>query len=363
MAPPYRDVRPRIEWTQTLSERQVLVALSFGDYADVAAYFADGWRLKGDTQGSGFPVTIPAPATDSAFGGWWSATVGGSGLVVTLSGSVTFWIDDPGGPPFTLGPLIRETWMEKTFTGLPASSAVGVRIRANWSLDTGFGNLFLEIDGTSRLSYPNGLFDLWTIPNDLALGLTDYYLVGLTNGLGELTVKIGGEDFQTSGNILATFHDIEIVDFSCSPSLPTHELRFKYPIEDVRSFRQPRAGSHLLTFPSGEADAWLRGHDGHLRGEVRWIDTVSELTPPENDGWEDVDDAGTPRYGWARFVRHARQGGTFTFFPDENDDTVSYPCVWAGDPPEIPTHEVDFERMLPFRIRTTDGSLIEGYSQ
>lgn len=337
--------------------RPQLANILFSGYPTEAAFFADGWRLKGDTQGMGFPATEPAPPTDTAFGSWWSM----AGAVI-LSGAVPFWIDDPGGPPYTLGPLVRQTWMEKTITGLPADTPVGVRIRANWGIDTGNGNIFLEISGAPRLSYANGLFDLWTIPDDIGLGLTESYLVGLTDGAGALTLKIGGEGYASVGNVLCTFHEVEVVDFSCAPSITSHEVRFKYPLEDVRSWRQPRVGSQMLTLPSGEADAWLRGHDGHLRGEARWIDTVSELVPPENDGWEDADDAGTPRYGWARFVRHLRRGGEFTFFPDEDDAGVSYPCVWVGEVP-APSHEADFERLLPFSIRTTDGSLIEGYSQ
>jgi len=164
--------------------------------------------------------------------------------------------------------------------------------------------------------------------------------------------------------VTAPFDEIEIVLVSCDPGGTAHTLSFPYPIEAVRSYRMPQAATTRRVFTSGHNSVWARkGHWGVLRGEVRWIPSVSALTLPDNDGWEDRDDGGTTREGWNSFLRHARRGGAFTFYPDAADNGVSYDCRWLDASIGKPELETDMTRMVLFAIRTVTDDLIEGYSQ
>lgn len=189
---------------------------------DMTTFFADGWRFKGDTQGQGFPVTTPATTVDNALGGgWWYNAVGSPGF----GGSVLFfWIDDPGGPPYTLGPGARSTWMEKTFSGFTPGERVGFHFRANWTLDTGPGNIFCELNG-NRVSFPNGSYDFWTIDPSLSAFVYDNYASAVADGSGNIVVKLGGEGYAASANVNCVFEEFEIVRcvFSNDPDTTASE--------------------------------------------------------------------------------------------------------------------------------------------
>jgi hypothetical protein len=235
----------------------------------------------------------------------------------------------------------------------------------DWSLDTGPGNLFLELVGltTDRLSLPGGSYNFWTIDPSLHAGVVNGYFSTIVPPSGDVIVRIGGEGYSGSCNVFAKFSELEAVDLECTPTTVSYRLDFPYPIENVRSRRRLRPSSQRSTLPSRFRSAWLVGHDGVLKGDVPWIPAGSALTLPLNDGWEDVDDSGTVRSGWSRFMRHALRGGAFTFYPDKDDNAVSYPCVWADPSRGKPELEEDFTRNQVFGIRTTNGALIEGYSQ
>lgn len=182
--------------------------------------------------------------------------------------------------------------------------------------------------------------------------------IATTDGSGNLTVKFG---IFRAHNFFAVIHydNVRITELSSS-----YRLLFPYPPEDVRSFRRPLPGSQRLTLPSGETDAWTLGNGGIWTCEARWIPAVSQLALPDNDGWEDRDDAGVTRGGWDRFLRHAAAGGEFTFYPDSTDPGLSYQCVWdEASAPLAPALEDDMTRLEQLAFRTTDGALITGYSQ
>jgi hypothetical protein len=99
---------------------------------------------------------------------------------------------------------------------------VGVHFRVSWTLDTGPGNIFTETEGgpdpqnggatVSRVSYPNGSFDFWTIPSDLAANVVfDGYQSGVADANGELTIRLGAENYGGSCNVNCHFTDLEFV--------------------------------------------------------------------------------------------------------------------------------------------------------
>lgn len=339
----YRDAIPRLEWTETLPDA-VLVA----DATDLgldANYVANGWVIQSS-------VAYPHPAS------WW----GTDGAVPWLSGSVLFaWYDnDPATPPQQLGPSSRSTWIEKTLTGLVPGATYGLTFAINWTLDSGPGNIFLEIEGTSASRYSvlatgGTIWTVSTLQNDVL-----YRLRADATTAGEITIRLGGENYAPSANVLCTFTDAGVYRLEHVP----RGLLFPYPPEDVRSFRRPLPGSQRLTLPSGETDAWTIGQSGRWTCEARWIPAVSSLALPDNDGWEDRDDSGTLRAGWDRFLRHAGRGGQFRFYPDSTDLTTYTECVWDEQTaPLPPALEDDLTRLEALAFRTIDGSLIAGYSQ
>jgi hypothetical protein len=98
---------------------------------------------------------------------------------------------------------------------------VGVHFRIIWTLDTGAGNIFAEVEGgldpetgetTNRVSFPNGSYDFWDIPSDLGPNFVfDGYLSGVADASGELMVRLGGENYGGSCNVYAEFRDLEFV--------------------------------------------------------------------------------------------------------------------------------------------------------
>lgn len=90
-------------------------------------------------------------------------------------------------------------------------------------------------------------------------------------------------------------------------------LTIAWPLDDWRSYSQPREGSVFTQAVSGLEDAWVHGTDYYLSGVVRWIPTT-DSTSPVATGW----DGST---GWRAFLEWARQKNAFRFYPDATSGT------------------------------------------
>jgi hypothetical protein len=155
-----------------------------------------------------------------------------------ITGTPNIGFGENATNPFVAGFILFNSgqytgYMERTFDGTesggPAWSPgdrVGVHYRVSWFLDTGPGNIFTEVVGgpdplnggstTSRVSYPNGSFDFWTITPDLAPNVVfDGYQSGIADSNGELAIRLGAENYGGSCNVNCHFTDIEFV--SCEP--------------------------------------------------------------------------------------------------------------------------------------------------
>jgi len=109
---------------------------------------------------------------------------------------------------------VRETWIEKTYTGFIPGERVGIHFEGNWVLDTGPGNIFAEIEGDStpnRVSFPNAGYDFWTIDSALSGDIQDAYLAANADSNGEVIVRLGGEGFAPSCNISCSFSRVQVV--------------------------------------------------------------------------------------------------------------------------------------------------------
>jgi len=113
-------------------------------------------------------------------------------------------------------------YMSRVFDGTEGGGAawtpgqvVGFHARVNWALDTGPGNLFLEVNGV-HVSFPNGAFDFWTVDPDLLPGsIFDNYISTTADINGEVEVRFGGENYGGSCNCVARMTDLQFV--SCEP--------------------------------------------------------------------------------------------------------------------------------------------------
>lgn len=149
----------------------------------------------------------------------WGVTAAGPGLGTF---ALFFWVDDPGGPPYTLGPITRKTWIEATFDGTEGGGVawtpgqkVGFRFRVNWTLDTGLGNVFVELEGAGgpvRVSGPTPSFNFWDMPVDPLNNQVDLVVYAVADASGEVIVRLGAEGMAPSFNLAVQFTDLEVVE-------------------------------------------------------------------------------------------------------------------------------------------------------
>jgi len=127
------------------------------------------------------------------------------------------------------------------------------------------------------------------------------------------------------------------------------------PLDFALSHTNVREGSERAKAPSGTRDSWITGHDQTLAGEVRRIPGEDEVTVYGHTatGWDGAT-------GWAAFLEYARDGGTFTFFPNKDAGTV-YTCSLIQPFEENPTSESNGYRRLSLVIEDTSGTRIIGY--
>lgn len=193
-----------------------------------------------------------------------NAITSGDWVVTEVSGgpgeSIAFGqtVNYPNLNGFILFGGFFDGYIERTFDGTEGGGVawtpgqrVGVHFRISWTLDTGAGNLFAEVEGgtdpqtgetTNRVSFPNGSFDFWTISSDLGPNFVfDGYMSGVADASGELIVRLGGEGYNGSCNVYAEFQDLEFV--SCEPVASSVEAE-RYV---TSSLADTDARQHLLS--------------------------------------------------------------------------------------------------------------------
>jgi hypothetical protein len=332
---PFRDTRPKIVWDERTSSSAVIVP-----QAALVTPPALKWQ---DDPNWSYVGAHPEWFLNVNYD-----PVAGTGLAYINNGVI--------GSHDPINGHITRTFTPADFPALAPGLPVRLRGTTFWDYYDTVGprtvRLKALLNGQPYSNFPSGF-----PPNPV--GTYTFEIEALADGAGELTFEYGiyGDTGIGSVALIGGLGAIQILDASCDEVVTTRRLDFAYPLEEVRSWRQPREGSAHLVYPSGEESAWIRGHDGFLEGEVRWIPRLTTVDP-RNDGWEDTDGV----KGWQRFLAWARRrGNTFRFHPDADDDALFYECVLV-EPQTDPEPEDDMTRALaPFRLRTVDGSLIEGY--
>jgi hypothetical protein len=128
--------------------------------------------------------------------------------------------------------------------------------------------------------------------------------------------------------------------------------------EEMRTYSEPARRSRVVETPAGFRDAYLPAHIQKWAGVVRGIPWEGyDATANAWYGWEGAG-------GWRAFLEYARNGGDFTFYPDQDDESTGYICqleapIWIGT--GGPDADWVMHRRLPLTMRTADGSEIEGY--
>lgn len=309
--------------------------------------FTNGWRIYGDTQGSGYPAgSKPAPNNPDAYGAWWSCigcTNPPVNPAVQISGFVFgTWNDD--GMLNTLGPWIRSTWMQKTYSGFTPGERVGFHANVTWSLDTGAGGMFMEVNG-ERVSIPSNGYDLWTIDPSLG-GVQDGYAAGNADGSGEVTVKIGIEGYTSGSNIIAIIEDVEIVTCIPGSDLGTGSRYVTRWLADV-SARQQLLGRRAYVEQSRDDGAtWTMLRAGYLTSLVMEHSLVYEFAIGDTRrvertkaAWRDLD----PLNESVAAHITALIGGP----------------VYGGFPPYSPRHALPMFRVVDSLLATT----VEGVAE
>lgn len=125
-------------------------------------------------------------------------------------------------------------------------------------------------------------------------------------------------------------------------------INIAYPLDEWRSYSEPRAGSVFTQVESGEEDAWVIGTDYILEGVIRWIPNTSTVS---GSGW----DGST---GWRAFLENARQKYTFRFYPDKNSSTFNT-CYLVE--PMNGAHDLEPDGTRSVRVKLRASSSFDGY--
>lgn len=128
-------------------------------------------------------------------------------------------------------------------------------------------------------------------------------------------------------------------------------LNIGFPLDSVKAYDEPRAGSAFDRCTSGVEDAWITGTDYLLTAEVRYIPQVDVATPLAT-GWDGAT-------GFRALLAWARNKSQVRFFPDAASGT--YLLCYLADPMQgPPDFETDGTRKLTVTLRNTT-SPFDGY--
>ncbi len=141
-----------------------------------------------------------------------------------------------------------------------------------------------------------------------------------------------------------------------------HALLLGEPLDEAVSGSKPRAGSRFVQgADDGVEDAWITGRDHHLRGTVRWIPSLFQVTPRPSSGWDgDAEFAGV-NVGFNAWLEDAQDKQTFLWVPDRTASDVSV-TSFLTEPTDLADElEDDFTRSLPILIRSNGTAKYVGY--
>ena len=169
---------------------------------DMVDWAANGWVKGGDHNIVTYPLLADYIYSDF-----------GAGELNMTGSSLFVWLDG--------GPATRTAWIEKTFTGLPPDTLVGVRVQLTWILRLN-GFLFMNLIGADNtfILLTDIAYNFWSIQAGFAgLKARENIAYARTTAGGELTVRIGLYNYFATNNNQALFKEFEIVEFQPSASM------------------------------------------------------------------------------------------------------------------------------------------------
>lgn len=212
-------------------------------------------------------------------------------------------------------------YISHTFTGLPPSTAVVVSCRCGVGFNNGLGSTPIGMQiGASSAYIPT--FNAWY----------QLSIAAVTDGSGQLTVRLGVFDWTITGSSLErfAFWDSLVISLANPPGAASGGLRFYCDVGE--SYPQPRKNSAMLDGALGRLRA-LAGIDELFKCTARRIPAAGGVQDDGNTitGWDDAD-------GWQQFLIAARDQQVLTFYPDASDLGTSYPVLLVdpieGAPPD-----------------------------
>jgi hypothetical protein len=153
--------------------------------------------------------TIVPPQGGTGPQNWWAQSVSEP----YISGFALFsWF------PYDGGPWERESYITRAFDGTESGGAafvdgqkVGLRVRTNWTLNTGNSSIFIEANGV-RVMGLSPSFDFWNIPEDALNNQVDSVVWTTAVGFpASVTVKLGWSG-SPSCNVFCYFNDLQFVE-------------------------------------------------------------------------------------------------------------------------------------------------------
>ena len=194
-------------------------------------FLANGWQIKGHTQGLGYQFTQPASPVTNNYGGWWQSHVSGKPWI---AGHVLFfWVDfnPPIGKSYSFPPVVRETWTEKTYNaaalatlfGMPVvnGDSIGIRVQSALGLASGYTTvpspfIELESEGVIVRFFPSGSWNIWTLPPGGHPNIQDGYFQIDIGPSVSVTIRAGARNLAPSLN-LSFF--LDLVEFGLFPAV------------------------------------------------------------------------------------------------------------------------------------------------
>lgn len=312
----YRRRKPALGWGGV--SRTPIVTV--GDNELSTGVIARGWTYWGIDEGGPYIPFFGAPAVHppSSYG---PVTTGG-----TFSADTAFtnwavlggWVD--GGGIYT---SIKHDWMQKTFSGLTPGETVGFRFNFAYTLDTGGGNIFGEIEGTTinRWSALDSGPTYWDVGYPTIAG---QYITTVVPLSGDVIVRMGWENMGPTGsNGQGGFGAFEFVSIGGDGDVRPKLLVWGTPAGAgaPKSWPQDSRGSVVSKrFPSGRRAKWTKPGLDYLKQFVPWIPMVDRLRVGGPNGLDASGADGAD--GWRAALEYLRDGGIGTYYPDQDDLSI-----------------------------------------
>jgi hypothetical protein len=243
------------------------------------------------------------------------------------------------------GPAYRSAAAQAVVSGVPPGERIAFSADVvNNTNARGKGTPGLTVGGTSV---------------DLDLVTQRVTVVGAAGPDGTVPIQLSANGYGGTQNLTLSVNNMTWALLDDANGERPAGLEFWGPLAQARAWSQPGPGSEVLEIESGEEDAWVEdgpdGMDQLLDGVVQYIPAEDGIKPDglPVSGWNGP-------AGWDAFLRYARDGGAFDYYPDREDDTTRWACQLVAPLSGAPA-DANQLRRLTLRMRRLDGLRFPGF--